>query len=134
MNNCEEFQKLISACLDEPLTTEQQNKLDEHVVQCADCRTFQESAINLRGLIRSLPFQSMAHPLRSPRPWWRRKMAIPFPAIAAGVLLLIVSWLTHLSPTQFERVESDIEPFIVIEQIDIIKLEAVSAVKLTNEN
>ena len=134
MNSCEEFQKLISACLDEPLTTEQQNKLDEHVAQCADCRTFRESAINLRGLIRSLPFQSMAHPLRRPSPWWRRKIALPFPAIAAGVLLLIVSWLTHLSPTQFERVDSNIEPFIIIEQIDIIKLESVSAVKLTNEN
>ena len=134
MNNCEEFQKLISACLDEPLTTVQQKKLDEHVTRCADCRTFQESALNLRGLIRSLPFQSMAHPLRRPTQWWRRKIVLPFPALAAGILLLIVSWLTHLSPTQFERVESDIEPFIVIEQVDIIELEPVSAVKLTNGN
>ena len=134
MNSCEDFQKLISVCLDEPLTTEQQNKLDVHITQCADCRTFQESAINLRGLIRSLPFQSMAHPLRSPSPWWRRKIALPYPAVAAGVLLLVVSWLTHLSPTQFERVESNIEPFIVIEQIDIIELEPVSAVKLTSDN
>lgn len=134
MNSCEDFQKLISVCLDEPLTTEQQNKLDEHVAQCADCRTFQESAINLRGLIRSLPFQSMAHPLRRPSPWWRRKIALPLPAVAAGILLVIASWLTHLSPTQSKRVESDIEPFTVIEQIDIIELEPVSAVKLNNEN
>ncbi len=134
MNSCEEFQKLISVCLDEPLTTEQQNKLDEHLTRCVDCRTFQESALNLRGLIRSLPFQSMAPPLRRPSPWWRRKIALPFPAVAAGILLLAISWLTHLSPTQFERVDSNIEPFIIIEQIDIIKLESVSAVKLTNEN
>jgi len=134
MNNCEEFQKLISVCLDEPLTTEQQNKLDVHIAQCAECRTFQESALNLRGLIRSLPFQSMAHPLRRPSPWWRRKIAIPFPAVAAGILLLAASWLIHLSPTQSKKVESKIEPFIVIEQIDIIKLEAVSAVELANEN
>ena len=134
MNSCEEFQKLISVCLDEPLTTEQQNKLDVHIAQCADCRTFQKSAINLRGLIRSLPFQSMAQPLRRPSPWWRRKIALPFPAVAAGILLLAASWLTHLSPTQFERVVSDIEPFTVIEQIDIIELEPVSAVKLNNEN
>ena len=134
MNNCEEFQKLISVCLDEPLTTEQQNKLDVHIAQCADCRAFQESAINLRGLIRSLPFQSMAQPLRIPSPWWRRKIAIPFPAVAAGILLLAASWLIHLSPTQFERVESDAESFLVFEQIDIIKLEPVSAVKLANGN
>ena len=104
MNNCEEFQKLISVCLDEPLTTEQQNELDEHVAQCADCRIFQESAINLRGLIRSLPFQSMAHPLRRSSPWWRRKIALPFPAVAAGILLIVASWLTHLSPTPSKRV------------------------------
>ena len=134
MNNCEEFQKLISACLDEPLTTEQQNKLDVHIAQCANCRTFQESAINLRGLIRSLPFQSMAQPLRIPSPWWRRKIALPFPAVAAAILLLVASWLIDFSPTQSERIESNIEPFTVIEQIDIIKLEPVSAVKLTNGN
>jgi len=134
MNSCKDFEKLISVSLDEPMSTEQQNKLDLHVTQCTDCRLFQESAINLRGLIRSLPFQSMSHPLRIQRPWWRRKIALPFPAVAAGILLLVASWLTHLGPRQFERVESDVEPFIVIEQIDIIELEPVSAVKLTNEN
>lgn len=134
MNSCEEIQKLISACLDEPLTTEHQNKLDEHVAQCADCRKFQESAINLRGLIRSLPFQSMAQPLRRPSPWWRRKIALPLPAVAAGILLLAASWLTHFSPTELKQVESDAEPIIVLELIDIIRLEPVSATKLTNEN
>ena len=134
MNSCEEFQKLISVCLDEPLITKQQIKLDEHLTRCADCRTFQKSALNLRGLVRSLPFQSMAHPLRRPSPWWRRKIALPFPAVAAGILLIVASWLTHLSPTPSKRVESNIEAFTVIEQIDIIKLEPVSAVKLTSGN
>lgn len=134
MNSCEEFQKLISVCLDEPLTTKQQIKLDQHLTHCAECRMFQKSALNLRGLVRSLPFQSMAHPLRRHSPWWRRKIALPLPAVAAGILLLAASWLTHLSPTPSKRVESNIEAFTVIEQIDIIKLEPVSAVKLTSGN
>ena len=134
MNSCEEFQKLISVCLDEPLTTKQQNELDKHVTSCAECRAFQKSAINMKGHVRSLPFQSMAPPLRRPSPWWRRKIALPFPAVAAGILLLAAGWLTHLSPTQSKRVESNIEAFTVIEQIDIIKLEPVSAVKLTSGN
>ena len=116
------------------MTTEQQNEVDQHVTSCAECRTFQESAIKLRGLVRSLPFQSMAQPLRIPSPWWRRKIALPFPAVAAGILLLAASWLIDFNPTQSERVESNIEPFTVIEQIDIIKLEPVSAVKLTSGN
>jgi len=134
MNSCKDFEKLISVSLDEPISTEQRNMLDLHIKQCADCRSFQESSINFRKSIRSLPFQSMVQPLRTPRPWWRRKIALPFPAIAAGILLVVASWLVHLSPTQSKRVESNIEQFTVIEQIDIIELEPVSAVKLTNEN
>jgi hypothetical protein len=133
MDKCISYQQLISAGLDETLSADQLHQLNEHLAECADCRAFRDSAISLREAISALPIQEPSKPLRlnrSSRSWWRHRMAVPLPAVAAGLLLLLASWLIHLRPYDTPSIEMTTEHYVAVEQVDIIKLKPVSAVQV----
>ncbi len=130
MYRCDEYQRLISDNLDEPLSPDVLVKLDQHLSECAACRAFLDAATRLREEVSSLPMQSSSQPLQSHRPstpWWRRKIAVPVPTIAAGILLLLATWLAQLRSQNSSSTNSTIDQYVATEQIDIIKLTPNSA-------
>jgi hypothetical protein len=133
MDKCTSYQQLLSVGLDETLSADQLHQLHEHLSQCPDCRAFRDSATSLRTIVNTLPMQEPSRPLRinrSSKTWWRHRMAVPLPAVAAGLLLLLASWLIHLRPHDTPSVESTTEQYAAVEQVDIIKLKPVSAVQV----
>jgi anti-sigma factor RsiW len=110
---CGQFEGLISARLDEPLTSNDERLLNEHLATCAACREFEAALMGQRRMVRGLPSVTMAEATTKPliadtaRPRiWQYQLAIPLPVAALLALVMGIGWWLALRPSDDSAVPS----------------------------
>lgn len=110
--SCTQHQEQISAFVDGHLPDEEASSLFSHIGSCAVCRSFFRASIGMRAMLVKLPVppvpgtldtRVLRIPLEGRRKSlyraartalasaWRLRFRIPAPAVAAGVVLCILS-------------------------------------------
>lgn len=134
MKDCEYFERLVSDRLDSAVSSEEAAELKVHLATCQSCSEFATGVIRQRELLRALPEIKMsvleaATPLR----WWQRRLVIPIPIAAALALIAISGWLIVFgSPDGKVEMVKNSSP--VVRSIEIIRVEAVQAVQISDDN
>lgn len=97
--DCEWTEK-VSALVDEELGKEEASSLREHINQCEICRQAEMGFLILRRELKSYTGSELQHDARSHAlkrildseniPLWKRRIALPVPALALIILAVIV--------------------------------------------
>lgn len=107
MNNCEKYEELCSAELDNALTAEEKQELDAHLAVCPSCRAYLEDLRDMRSLWKELevPVPKDLHEkmmgaieaevqktiVQTPQKDYRRPPVFTMLAAAAACVMLAVS-------------------------------------------
>lgn len=137
MKNCEYFERLISMSIDEPLTSEQQKDLNEHLRGCRGCRSFKESAEHHRALLNDMPRPVLSRKLSIPAPeksrknrlksLWDSQITIPVPLAAAFLVIIVAATLFNLLQDSKSLSSKPPVPACEIKFVQEIKLKPVTA-------
>jgi hypothetical protein len=101
------FTENVSLLIDGELSSDQARQVQSHLLSCAICQQAQEDFLLLRQEIQdyqresdvSLQRQVLRNILGTERvPFWRRKIALPVPALALMLLLFVALslWVIYL--------------------------------------
>lgn len=99
MNNCEQFERLISDSLDGQLEEEKRLELESHLPQCPACREFLSAVKADSDRLQKLPVLNceksspyiVGYKVR--RRAWMRTVSVPLP-LAASILVILLGWGT----------------------------------------
>ena len=111
--NCNEYQELVSALMDNELQEPESAKLFGHLAKCESCRGYLRTFLHLQSTftagkevvvpgrlderVLSIPLDATATPRRFRfSEFWKEKFAVPVPAVAAAFLLLLASLATSM--------------------------------------
>jgi anti-sigma factor RsiW len=92
------FTEKVSLLIDGELNESEARQTERHLASCAVCRQAQEDFLRLRQKIQAYPLEpdlqaqqrAINHILKARRPSvWRRRIALPVPALALLALLFI---------------------------------------------
>ncbi len=131
--DCERFERLISDSLDGEISSTDEVELREHLSHCRECRGFQESAIECRERLRSLPdsasgaleWHSTASSDDKGR-FWGKRVSLPVPVAAMFAALMLAGWLLALRPTGPSTTTSPPRP-VLVRSVEIIRVEPAQA-------
>ena len=104
-----EFSERVSLLIDGEMSDEESEQVREHVKGCAVCRQAEQEFLHVRQQIRSYRSKtdsySAARALieitgRKTTRWWEKKIALPAPAFALMVLVMLalLSWSLFVRP------------------------------------
>lgn len=113
-----EFLERVSLLIDGEMSGEESERVREHIAGCAVCRQAEQEFLHFRQQIRSYESKadsySAGRALREitvgkPAGWWGRKIALPAPAFALMVLVMLalLSWSLFARPAATGRGELD---------------------------
>lgn len=116
-----QFTEKISLWIDGELSDDEASQIQLHLLACAMCQQTQEDFLLLRQEIRdyrrdsdvSAQRQAMRNLLDAKTiPFWRRKIALPVPALALIFLLFVALslWAAYLRSTKSPTTTTTIQP------------------------
>jgi len=133
--DCEYFEQLLSSRLDESLTIEQEQELENHLAECPSCRDFDIELTSQRRILQSLPDVVVPDGFRTipdKTKWWRRRLSLPMPVAAAIALVAIGGWLLALRSPAKSNIEMS-ETSIMVHSVETVRVPAVQAIRVESE-
>ncbi|MBX2991659.1 MAG: zf-HC2 domain-containing protein [Bacteroidetes bacterium] len=110
--NCNEYQELVSALMDNELQEPESATTFHHLGECKRCRNYMRTLLQLRSALTaskevavpatldekvlSMPLHTATSHRSRFSEFWKEKFAVPAPALAAAFLLLIASLATSM--------------------------------------
>lgn len=130
--NCNEYQELVSALIDNELQESESATAFHHLGECGRCRSFMRTLLQSRSALAAnteaavpatLDDKVLSIPLHTPTArrlkfseLWKEKFAVPVPALAAAFLLLIASFaasMLFLSEQQAQKGETQKVVYVI---------------------
>ena len=91
MKTCEEYQELVSAYSDDELNDAEISELFFHLGECADCRAFMKSVLQLRSTLQEATVPVSITTKAMPSSLWKRKLSVSYSVAAAILLMMLLS-------------------------------------------
>jgi anti-sigma factor RsiW len=141
--NCVQYEEQISAYIDHELDDAQTAALFEHLGVCSSCRTFLTITLQLRSTLsahtttvpatlderidslgRVGPLRQRSAMAHRAAAWWRHRLAVPAPAFALLVLMLLggaaaIIGLTQAHPPQIPSQTSSVVYIMSLSPIEV---------------
>jgi len=108
MTDCKEYKHLMMGLMDNELTPEEIADINQHMVRCDSCRKEFDTLSQAHTKLESVSFYG------APDDELDRIWKSPFSRFTrnAGLILVIISWLTLIIYSLYEFLKSDIEPVL----------------------
>lgn len=141
MNQCEQYELLISEQRDRALTPFEQSAIDAHLISCEFCREFAASVAYQSATLQNLPIETApaqrGHHLAPPSNGhlariWNTRVSVPIPIAAAIVFVVAGGLFAIVRESETPKVDSPkLESSIEYVQVEVVPASSARPLNLS---